>query len=365
MALTPHRSLRTAVVAVVSLLPAVALLLVPIGALAAQAPVGLGTAGSFAVLAGTTVTNTGPTVLVGDLGLEPGTSVTGGPVVTGSTHVHDAVAAQAQHDLVTAFDDAAGRAPATAVAGDLVGRTLAPGVYRSTSSLGLTGTVTLDAAGDPQAVFVFQIASTLVTGTQSRVAIINGGQACNVFWQVGSSATLGTGSQFKGSILALTSIAAQTAATAEGRLLARNGAVTLDSNTITRPGCTTPGPTPSGTVVPGPTVSTTPSATPTGSGTPAPVPTVSPSGSGSPSGSPTAVPTLSPTLSPSAVPTASPTGAPSPSVLPSSVTSPPAGGTLPSTGPRVPLAAIVSLAAGALLLGIVLLALTRRRSARR
>jgi hypothetical protein len=351
MALTPHRSVRAVVVATVSLAPILAVLLLPTGARAAQAPVGLGRADSFAVLAGTTVTNTGDTVVVGDLGVDPGTAVTGNPAVSGEIHRGDAVAMRAQMGNGEAFDDAAARTPATPVAGDLVGRTLTPGVYKSTSALGLTGTVTLDAEGDPQAVFIFQVSSTLVTGARSRVAVINGGQACNVFWQVGSSATLGTGSQLKGTVLALTSITAQTAATAEGRLLAQNGAVTLDSNTITRPGCTTPGPTPTTTAEPGPTVSTTPSAVPTGSGTPAPVPTVSPTAS--------ATTTVSPTAS---VPP-TPTPPPSPSVLPTEVTSP-TPGALPTTGSRTPVADLLFLGAGALLIGAMVVACTRRGSAR-
>jgi type VI secretion system secreted protein VgrG len=335
-------SRRAVVMAAVPLVAALVLLLVATGARAAQAPVGLGTAGSFAVLAGTTVTNTGRTVLTGDLGVDPGNSVTGNPTVSGATHIHDAVSAAAQRDLVTAWGDAAGRGPATAVSGDLVGMTLVPGVYRASSSLGLTGTVTLDAQGDPQAVFVVQVASTFITGSDSRVALINGGQACNVFWEVGSSATLGTGTQFKGNILALTSISAQTAATAEGRLLARNGAVTLDSNTITRPGCATPGTPTSSPAEPGPTVSSTPSATPTGS----------------------AVSTVSAT--PTAVPTVSATPPPSPSVLPTFVTIPPTPGTspgtaLPITGRRTPLAGLLVAGAAALLLGTVLVAWTRRR----
>ncbi|HEY0484963.1 MAG TPA: ice-binding family protein [Mycobacteriales bacterium] len=325
MELTARRVVRAAV----PLVAALALLLVATAAPAAEAPVGLGSAAGFSVLAGTTVTNTGVTVLSGDLGVEPGSSVTGGPTVLGATHVHDAVSAAAQHDLVTAYDDAAGRSTTAAVAGDLVGRTLTPGVYTSTSSLQLTGTVTLDAQGDPQAVFVFQVASTLVTASASRVALAGGAQACNVFWQVGSSATLGTGSRFRGTVLALTSIAAQTAATVEGRLLARNGAVTLDSDTITRPGCATPGPVPSPTA--------------------APVPVPVPTGSATPTAVPTAVPTASPTPSPTVPP---------PSVLPSGVTRTPPSGTapaaLPATGPRTPLVALAYLGAAALLLGALL-----------
>ncbi|HEV3172649.1 MAG TPA: ice-binding family protein, partial [Actinocrinis sp.] len=179
---------------------------------AAQAPVGLGTADSFAVLAGTTVTNTGASVISGDLGVSPGTAVTGFPpgTVNGVIHQADAVAAQAQSDLTAAYNDAAGRGPATAESADLGGQTLTPGVYASTSTPNLTGTVTLDAQGDPSAVFIFQMTSTLITASGSNVALINGAQACNVFWQVGSSATLGTNSTFRGSILALTSITANT-----------------------------------------------------------------------------------------------------------------------------------------------------------
>jgi hypothetical protein len=305
------------------LAPAMALLLTATDASAAQGPVGLGTAAGFSVLAGTTVTNTGPTTLAADLGVDPGSAVTGGPVVLGATHISDPVSGQAQVDNVAAYLDAAGRTPATSVNGDLVGRTLVPGVYKSDSSLGLTGTVTLDAMGDPSAVFVIQVASTLITGSASQVAIVNGGQACNVFWQVGSSATLGTGTRFKGTVLALTSITAQTAATVEGRLLARNGAVTLDSNTITKPGCVL-------------------SATPSPSGPPAPSATPSPSGPSGPSATPTAVPPGS-----TGGPFSPNGGAPGPR--------------LPVTGPRTPVAAVALLGAVAVGLGAMLLAYTRRR----
>ena len=206
---------------------------------AAQATVGLGTAGSFAVLAGSTVTNTGPSVLTGDLGVSPGTAVTGFPpgTVTGTIHAADAVAAQAQADVTTAYNDADGRSATATVGADLAGQTLISGVY-SGGALGLNGTLTLDAQGDPNAVFIFQAASTLVTGSASRVALINGADACNVFWKVGSSATLGTSSVFAGTVLALTSVTANTGASIAGRLLARNGAVTLDTNTVTRSVCT-------------------------------------------------------------------------------------------------------------------------------
>ncbi len=212
-------------------------------ALAAQPQVGLGNAAPFAVLAGTTVTNTGPSVISGDVGVSPGTAVTGfppGQVNNGTIHLGDAVAAGAQADLTTAYNDAAGRTPATTVANpDLGGTTLAPGVYKVASAMSLTGTVTLDGQNDPNAVFIFQAGSTLITASSSTVKLIGGAQACNVFWQVGSSATLGTGSNFAGTIMALTSASVQTGATVAGRVLARNGQVSLDDNTITVPTCTT------------------------------------------------------------------------------------------------------------------------------
>jgi len=222
-------------------LAAVALIAAPV-ALSAQAPVGLGTDGSFAVLAGSTVTNTGPSVISGSVGLDPGSAVVGFPpgiVLAGTTQVANGVALQAKSDLVTAYNDAAGRSSTATVSGDLAGRTLTPGVYTSASSLGLSGALTLDAQGDPNAVFVFQAGSTLIVGSSSQVNLIGAAQACNVYWQVGSSATIGTGAAFVGNILALTSITMTTGATLQGRALARNGAVTLDTNTITMPLCTT------------------------------------------------------------------------------------------------------------------------------
>ena len=235
-------------------------LALPLGrAVAAQPAVGLGTAESFALLAGSAATNTGPSTIGGDLGVAPGSALTGVPpaTVNGTVHVADAVAGQAHSDLTIAYDDAAGRTPALAMSGDLGGLTLTRGVYRSGSSLGLTGVLTLDAQGDPDSVFVFQAGSTLITAAGSRVRLVNGAQPCNVFWQVGSSATLGTSSTFVGTILALTSISMNDGVTLEGRALARNGAVTLINDTITVARCatggtTTPdGTTPDGTMTPG------------------------------------------------------------------------------------------------------------------
>jgi uncharacterized repeat protein (TIGR01451 family) len=201
---------------------------------AAELPVALGSAGSFTALAGSTVTNTGPTIVTGNVGVSPGSAVTGfppGTVVGGAIHAADGAAALAQGDLTAAYNDAAGRTVPTLVAGDLGGSTLAPGLYKSTSTLGITGVLTLDGGGDPNAVFIFQIASGLTTAVGSSVVLQNGAQAANIFWQVGSSATLGTGSIFKGTILAQVSVTVGTGASLTGRALARTGAVTLDSNT--------------------------------------------------------------------------------------------------------------------------------------
>jgi hypothetical protein len=207
-------------------------------ALAATATVGLGTAGSFSVLGGSTVTNTGPTTMFGDLGLSPGSSVTGAPHVLGATHVDDAVAIGAKNALTTAYNDAASRPSSGSAGTDLAGQVFLPGVRTASSSLLLSsGAVTLDAQGDPNAVFVFQIASTLITSSNTAVTLINGAQACNVFWQVGSSATLGTGTSFIGTVMANATITANTAATIHGRLLAQTGAVNLDTNTITTSNC--------------------------------------------------------------------------------------------------------------------------------
>jgi serine protease AprX len=206
---------------------------------AGQVPVGLGTADGFAILAGSTVTNTGPSTLNGHLGLHPGTAVTGTApeTINGSLHAADAIALRAKNDLINAYDDAAGRATPTPAPADIGGLTLTPGAYRAASSLALTGTVTLDGQGDPSSVFVFQAGSTLISASASRVKLVNGAQACNVFWKVGSSATLGTTTSFAGNILALTSITMNDGVKLDGRALARNGAVTLIDDTITVPHC--------------------------------------------------------------------------------------------------------------------------------
>ena len=235
----------------------------PAGAFAASPP-NLGTALNFTVLAGSTITNTGPTVITGDLGLSPGSAVTGFPpgVVTGVKHVTDAPALQAQNDLVTGYNDAANATSTSDKTGvNLGGLDLVPGVYTFSSSAQLTGALTLSGNG----LYIFQIGSTLTTASGSSVLLNNGAQACGVYWQVGSSATLGAATQFQGNLMALTSITMVTGANIlTGRALARNGALTLDTNQITPPS----GPC---NLAPAPTPTPTASATPTTSGVGLPV----------------------------------------------------------------------------------------------
>ena len=216
---------------------------------AAQLPVVLGpNVVNYAVLAASTVTNTGPSVIYGDVGLSPGSAVTGfppGQIAAGwALHVADTAAANAQVALTAAYNDAADplRTPVITVSGTLGGGpALAPGLYRSTSTLGITGVLTLDGGGDVNSVFIFQVASALTTATGSQVRLIGGAQAANIFWQVGSSATLGTYSIFNGTILAQVSVSVLTGAALNGRALARTGAVTLDTNTTVNPGPATTG----------------------------------------------------------------------------------------------------------------------------
>jgi hypothetical protein len=214
------------------------LVAIPASAQAATAPVPLGTAKSFVVLAGSGVTNTGKTTLNGNLGTSPTASISGLSTLTlnGTNHADDAVTRGAKKDLTTAYTAAAGAGPTKAIPVELGGKTLQPGVY-SGGALGLTGTLTLDGGNNPDAVFIFKAASTLITASASRVKLVNV-NPCNVFWQVTSSATLGTGSKFVGTIMALTDIHLTTGATLSGRALARNGAVTLQANTISLPRCT-------------------------------------------------------------------------------------------------------------------------------
>jgi hypothetical protein len=199
----------------------------------------LGSAATYGILAGSTVTCVTGGTINADVGVSPGSTTTGflPCVITGSTNLANAAAAQAQIDLTTAYDYLAGRPCGTVVTpADLGGRTLAPGIYCVASSMAVTGTVTLDGQGNANAVWVFQMGSTLTTGTGANIALIGSAQAKNVWWQVGSSATLGTGTTFRGNILALTTITLVDNATMLGRALARNGAVSLGTNnSITLP----------------------------------------------------------------------------------------------------------------------------------
>ncbi|MFC9235070.1 ice-binding family protein [Streptomyces decoyicus] len=193
--------------------------------------------GRFAVLGGASVTNAGLSIVTGDLGVSPGVSITGFPPgqVNGSIHNSDAAAVAAHADLITTYDDAVGQPADASITGDLGGQTLPPGIYDAASSIGLTGTLTLDGQGDRNAKWIFQIGSTLTTATASHVLLINGATARNVIWLIGSSATLGTDTDFAGRVLAQISITVNAGVTVNGQVLAINGSVTLDTNRITRP----------------------------------------------------------------------------------------------------------------------------------
>jgi hypothetical protein len=214
-------------------LAAIVAAVTPLSALAATQP-RLGTAASFSVLAGAGITNTNTSTVTGDVGTFPTTTETGFGSLTvgGINHAGDAVSQGAKTDLVVAYNDAAGQTPFTDLTGvNLGGQNLVPGTYRFSSSAQLTGNLTLSGFG----VYVFQIGSTLTTASGSSVLLTGGAQACGVYWQVTSSATFGTTTAFQGTVIALTSITMNTGATLIGRALARNGAVTLDTNTITTP----------------------------------------------------------------------------------------------------------------------------------
>lgn len=212
-------------------------ILIALAGTPAWAQISLGTAESFGVLAGSTVTNTGATFITGNVGVSPGTAVTGFPpgvvVPPGTIHAGDAFAAQAQVDLTATYNALATTPTLVDLTGtNLGGLTLTPSVYGFSSVAQLTGTLTLDAQGNPDAIFIFKIGSSLTTATGSSVIVVNGGSDCNVFWQIGASATLGVGTSFAGNILALTSITLNTGASVSGRVLARNGAVTLDGSAV-------------------------------------------------------------------------------------------------------------------------------------
>ena len=214
---------------------------------AAETTVDLGTASSYSVLGASTVTNTNVTNLSGDLGVSPGSAITGFPpgIVAGATHTTDAAAAAAQADALIAYGDASGRTFTSTGQVDLGGLNLTPGAYDTGGVIDITGTLTLDAQGDPNAVFIFKTLSTLITATNSTVSLVDGAQACNVFWVVPTSATLNTGSTFVGTIMASQSIGLGNSVTVAGRALALNAAVTLDGDTFTSAECATPTPSPS------------------------------------------------------------------------------------------------------------------------
>lgn len=333
--------IATAVVAIVALI-------IPAISNAAQPTVNLGSTSNFAVLAGSGITNTGPTTVSGtaggDMGSDPTPAFTGDTLVTttGTKYTApSAVATAAKTALITAYDDAAGRTPATTVTADLGDQTLVGGVYNAAAAMALTGTLILDGRNNPDAVWIFQAGSTLTTASSSVVQLINGAQPCHVFWQVGSSATFGTSSDFTGHVLALTSITATTGATFKGQLLARNGAVTLDTNTITNDVC-------AAAVTPTPTASATPSSTPVV--TP-PTETVAP-----PVVTPSATPTETPSAS--ATPSTSPSEVASASPTPVETTE--TGGELPNT--ETPWLNVLAVGLGVILAGGAILFFRRKRS---
>jgi hypothetical protein len=324
--------------------------------------VSLGTSANYAVLGASTVTNTGGSVLDASLGLWPGTSITGFPpglvLPPGTVDATNAAAKQAQSDLTAGYLDAAGRPVDATTSADLANLNLGAGVYSGPdrSPLSLSGPLTLNGAGNPNSVFIFQTDSTLITGSSSTVTLINGAQACNVFWQVGSSATLGTGSVFTGNILALTSITVTNGVIVHGRALARNGAVTLDNDVFTNPECTAV--TPVITTTPG---GGSPSTTGNGGGG-LTTPTGGPGSITLPGGPGTTAPrgpgsTLAVLTVGGVVPPATTSGPPPGNVHPPSVVAPP----LAFTGANLELTATL----GMTLLGIgVLLVLSARRRIR-
>jgi hypothetical protein len=298
---------------------ALAVLLCAVGSAtnaSAQTAPNLRTASSYAVLGASTVTNTGSTTIGGNLGVSPGSAVTGFPpgTMTGTRHAGDAAASQAQVDVTTAYNALTAQSCTADLTGqNLGGLTLTGGVYCFSSSAQLTGQLTLDAQGSADAVFIFQMGSTLTTASNSSVLVISSGVDCNVFWQVGSSATIGTGTTFRGNILASASITLTTGANVSGRALAQNGAVTLDTNHVGFEACAASTATVSPTASP---TSASPTASPTSaSPTTSAFPTASPTATAAPTG--TATPTATPTAAATPTPTSTPVGqTPTPAATP-------------------------------------------------
>lgn len=204
-----------------------------------QDSVSIAGASNFAILAGSEITNIGATNITGDIGLSPGTSVGGFPpgILNGTLYINGVLAEQAKLDLVTAYNNLTGRTSTDMVtlSGNVGGLTLTPGLYMSTSSLAVSsGDLTFDALGNPDAIFIIQIASSLTTTSGRQVFLTGGALASNIYWQVGSSATFGTTSVFKGKVLAMESITFKTGATLDGQALTRTGAITLEGNTIVK-----------------------------------------------------------------------------------------------------------------------------------
>lgn len=277
----------------------------------------LGTAASFALLAGSAITNTGVSAITGDVGSDPTPAITGltAGMVNGTIHSSvDAATTQAKADLGTAYGVAAGLTPDSQLATELGSTTVFAGVHDSAAgTFGITGDVTLDAQNVAGAVFVFQMQTTLTTAADAHVLLINGAQACNVFWQVGSSATFGATNTFRGNLLAQTSVTVGAGTTIDGRVLARDGAITMGTDTVGATPCAavaTPTPTVAPTSVPTPTPTPTPTSTPT----PTAVPTVAPT--------PTIAPTPTPTVAPTPVPTPTPAATPSPTPTPTIAATP-------------------------------------------
>jgi LPXTG-motif cell wall-anchored protein len=310
----------------------------------AVGPVLLGNSTNFAVLAGSGITNTGATTVSGtaggDMGSSPTPAFTGEATVTttGTKYLAaEAIVGGAKAALDTAYLDAAGRPSTSVIAADLGGQTLVGGVYSGASSVGLTGTLILDGANNADSVWIFQAGSTLTTASSSVVSLINGAQACNVFWQVGSSMTLGTGSNFVGHVFAQTTITDDGGSTVNGQLLARDAAVNLNNTNIINDACITPTPTPTATA----TATATPTATPT------PTETATPPSSGGGGGD-----TSTPTTTPSETPAAEATPSPEASTI--------AGGELPNTEtPWVIYAVLGALIAA---IGVVFMLQRRKRS---